>query len=264
MTSPIPESRNREAVLGAVRQALRHAASNPAERDAPAQASRSALEFPARGLFSIPAPGEAGVQRFLEECAANRTEVIQIGSEEQASAVLIKILESVMGLEPNPAAIPGAGPAGNTAVVAAGSEGLYVQDAPALRRLLSPLLENLSGRILWSSATACEENRAAGLTLAEALVAQTGSVIVGSDCGGRAASVLPELHIVYARASQIAPDLETALASLGGASANESLFDRASMASVVTGPSRTADIEKLLVLGAHGPRRLIVLLCMNA
>jgi L-lactate dehydrogenase complex protein LldG len=36
-------------------------------------------------------------------------------------------------------------------------------------------------------------------------------------------------------------------------------FDRSSYATIITGPSRTSDIEKILVLGAHGPKRLAVI-----
>lgn len=97
----------------------------------------------------------------------------------------------------------------------------------------------------------------AGLTECEALVAQTGSVLLTSlGAGGRALSILPPHHVVVATESQLVPDLPAA-------------FDRLrarygarwpSLASFVTGPSRTGDIERILVLGAHGPRKLTILL----
>ena len=101
------------------------------------------------------------------------------------------------------------------------------------------------------------EGCAAGLTECDLLVAQTGSVCVSSGrCGGRVLSVLPPHHIVVARQSQIVNDLTEAYASL----AAKYRDGYPSMISFITGPSRTGDIERILVLGAHGPKRLTILL----
>ncbi len=63
-------------------------------------------------------------------------------------------------------------------------------------------------------------------------------------------------HIVYATIATVVPDLATAL----GRVSQERTLDRNSFACVISGSSRTADIEKILVQGAHGPRRLVVIL----
>jgi L-lactate utilization protein LutC len=92
-----------------------------------------------------------------------------------------------------------------------------------------------------------------GVTGCDCLVAQTGSVIVSTlSAGGRALSVLPPTHLVIARRAQIVPDLASAMALL------RNRYDKhwPSAFSVITGPSRTADIEKILIMGAHGPKRL--------
>jgi len=96
-----------------------------------------------------------------------------------------------------------------------------------------------------------------GLTACEALVAQTGSVLVSAaSSGGRALSVLPPHHIVIATRDQLVPDLTAAFARLRSAyGANLPGF-----LSFITGPSRTGDIERILVLGAHGPKRLSIFL----
>ncbi len=97
----------------------------------------------------------------------------------------------------------------------------------------------------------------AGVTECDALVASTGSILITSrSCGGRALSVLPPHHVVVADAGKLIPDLSTAFVNLKktyGA-------DMPGFISFITGPSRTGDIERILVLGAHGPRRLTVLL----
>ena len=97
----------------------------------------------------------------------------------------------------------------------------------------------------------------AALTGCEALVAQTGSVLVSApSAGGRALSVLPSHHIVLARRSQVVPDLSVALQRV-----QEKYQDKfPSMLSFISGPSRTGDIERILVLGAHGPKKLTILL----
>lgn len=97
----------------------------------------------------------------------------------------------------------------------------------------------------------------AGLSECELLVAQTGSVCVtGPSSGGRVLSVLPAHHVVIARRSQLVTDLTEAYASL----AAKYRGGYPSMISFITGPSRTGDIERILVLGAHGPKRLTILL----
>ena len=91
------------------------------------------------------------------------------------------------------------------------------------------------------------------VTGCDCLVAQTGSIFVSTrSAGGRALSVLPPVHLVIARRDQIVPDLPAAFALL-----RQRYGDHwPSAISLITGPSRTADIEKILVMGAHGPKRL--------
>ncbi len=99
----------------------------------------------------------------------------------------------------------------------------------------------------------------AALTECDALVAQTGSVLVTSrSAGGRALSVLPPHHIVLARRSQLVADLPDAFQLLQRKYAD----NYPSLISFITGPSRTGDIERILVLGAHGPKRLTIL-CLD-
>lgn len=97
----------------------------------------------------------------------------------------------------------------------------------------------------------------AGITLCECLIARTGSVFVSSaQMAGRRLTVYPPVHILIAYTSQILPDIEDGLRFIKTKYSGQ--FP--SMLSLVSGPSRTADIEKTLVLGAHGPKELIVIL----
>ena len=94
-----------------------------------------------------------------------------------------------------------------------------------------------------------------GISECDALIAQTGTVLVTSrSAGGRALSCLPPHHVVIARREQLVADLPAAFALVkqkyGG--------NYPSMISFITGPSRTGDIERILVLGAHGPKKLTI------
>jgi L-lactate dehydrogenase complex protein LldG len=96
----------------------------------------------------------------------------------------------------------------------------------------------------------------AGVTECDALVAQTGSVLVTTrSAGGRALSVLPPHHVVLARREQMVADLPAAFALIERKYAE----NYPSFIGFITGPSRTGDIERILVLGAHGPKKLTIL-----
>jgi L-lactate dehydrogenase complex protein LldG len=96
----------------------------------------------------------------------------------------------------------------------------------------------------------------AGISECDALIAQTGSVLVTSrSAGGRALSVLPPHHVVLARREQLIADLPAAFELVKKKYAP----NFPSMISFITGPSRTGDIERILVLGAHGPKKLTIL-----
>lgn len=96
-----------------------------------------------------------------------------------------------------------------------------------------------------------------GITLCDGLVARTGSILIHSAThAGRRLSIYPNNHIVLAYTSQIFPDMKQALADLRSKSGDKI----PSLYTAITGPSRTADIEKTLVLGAHGPKELFLFL----
>src|SRR3546814_550289 len=97
----------------------------------------------------------------------------------------------------------------------------------------------------------------AGITYCEALVARNGSILLSNANGaGRRLSIFPSIHVVVAYTSQLVGDIKDGLDFLKTKYKDE----LPSMISLVTGPSRTADIEKTLVLGTHGPRELYLFL----
>jgi L-lactate dehydrogenase complex protein LldG len=94
------------------------------------------------------------------------------------------------------------------------------------------------------------EDADACITDCETLVARTGSIIFSSrQFMGRTAPVFYPVHIVVVYANQVVPDIEDAWAYLN----KKYNGNLPSMINLNTGPSRTADIEKTLVVGVHGP-----------
>lgn len=98
-----------------------------------------------------------------------------------------------------------------------------------------------------------------GITGISAALAATGSLVLESGAGRhRSTSLLPDVHIALMRAEQILPDLESwqqAQQQLGYPA-----FTKSSNTTVVTGPSKTADIGHELVKGAHGPREVHIVI----
>lgn len=92
-----------------------------------------------------------------------------------------------------------------------------------------------------------------GLTGADAALAATGSLVLQTGPGkSRLASLLPLVHIAIIHQSQILADLETWVAVQRHQGLDA--FQTTASAMIISGPSRTADIAKQLILGMHGPR----------
>jgi L-lactate dehydrogenase complex protein LldG len=101
------------------------------------------------------------------------------------------------------------------------------------------------------------ERAHAGLTFCDALIARTGSIVLSSGLAcGRSLSVFPPVHLVVAYTSQLVYTIADAFTLLQ----QKYGTNLPSMITLATGPSRTADIEKTLVLGAHGPKAVYLFL----
>lgn len=93
----------------------------------------------------------------------------------------------------------------------------------------------------------------AGITTCELLVARTGTIVLSSASeSGRTVSVYSPVHICIAYVDQLVYDIKDGLQQVKGKYAGQ----LPSLISFATGPSRTADIEKTLVVGVHGPKEV--------
>ena len=96
-----------------------------------------------------------------------------------------------------------------------------------------------------------------GVTLCECLIARTGSIMITSkQTSGRRLPVYSNYHIVIAYTSQLLNNLKDGLKFIR----NKYGSAVPSMIATISGPSKTADIEKTLVQGAHGPKEIFVFL----
>lgn len=213
----------RDAILTRVRQALRAPSPRPHWLD---QHTGGGPVFPLP-----PSDEESLASRFKSEFEAVQGQFHSFDSVESAQSWLVEFLPR---------------------------EGLRSILAPDM-----PLLRSLAGErlgVTWiksgNDSTHGWDQFDAGLTTCESLVAESGTIVVSAALSGRAMSVLPPTHVAVATRDQFVPDLDTSIARLR-ARYGDSL---PSTISWVTGPSRTADIEKILVLGAHGPKRLVLVL----
>lgn len=98
-----------------------------------------------------------------------------------------------------------------------------------------------------------------GITGAGAALAATGSLVLESGSGRyRTTSLLPDVHIALLRPGQILPDLESW--QQAQRAQGYPAFTKSSNTTIVTGPSKTADIAQELIKGAHGPREVHIII----
>lgn len=223
----------RENILGRIREALSVPAPVPGAHDhtpahpvSEAEAARRIGEW----LPSV-GPSEADrIELFRSNSADLKTDFRLVNSREEALAQLKEIAASE------------------------GWKQIATHGDPLLEGIDATL--GLSGLKTDGGYDVCSmEQCDAGISACDALVAQTGSVLITSrSAGGRALSVLPPHHVVFARRDQLVADLPAAFALLKQKYGS----NYPSLIGFITGPSRTGDIERILVLGAHGPKKLTV------
>ncbi len=119
--------------------------------------------------------------------------------------------------------------------------------------LLGLAITQIEDRITSTDLANCDVS----ITSCECLVARTGSIVLSSaQVSGRTASVYAPIHICIAFTSQVVVDLKEAVQLAREKYGN----NLPSLITFATGPSRTADIEKTLVVGVHGPKEVYVFL----
>jgi len=120
-------------------------------------------------------------------------------------------------------------------------------------KLIEPVALQLSDRLIKTGLENCDVS----ITGCEYLVARTGSIVMSTaQSSGRSTSVYAPIHICIAFTNQLVYDLKDALQAAKDKYGN----NLPSLITFATGPSRTADIEKTLVVGVHGPKEVYLFL----
>jgi L-lactate dehydrogenase complex protein LldG len=230
---PIMNPTSREAFLERVRQAV--------------QAGNRSGSFPLqpRGQTGYQGAGADPVARFSAECAAAGGQVHVVSDRESAGGKVIELVQ---------------GRAARSALVGQGS---VVDPLGLAERLRSLGIEVMSvGPHSPATARAGFFAAEVGITGVDYLIAETGTVVLKARPGEpRSLSLLPPMHIVVADRSQLLPDLFDLFKVLGGKEENgPAHLALPSCVSLITGPSKTGDIELRLVTGVHGPGEIHVIL----
>jgi L-lactate dehydrogenase complex protein LldG len=119
------------------------------------------------------------------------------------------------------------------------------------------------GPLLEAAGFPCEVSRETaavadvGVSEMDWALADTGTLVQDATAvEQRLASTLPRIHVALVRGGRLLPDLASLLERVKP--------ERASYLAFITGPSRTADIERVLTIGVHGPARLVILFVEGA
>lgn len=157
-------------------------------------------------------------------------------------------------------------------LIEAGGEFIYCENESAMADILVQLMNNRGWSALWCKndnlarfLEAAEipffvqphaaDGQLVSITPCERLISETGSIMISDTvAGGRDVISMAEIHIVLGFASQVRTNLKAAFHDMKKKYPN----GMPPLLTTITGPSRTADIEKTLVKGAHGPKELIV------
>ncbi len=120
---------------------------------------------------------------------------------------------------------------------------------PFLQAAGRPRIPGLAFDVTREAAAAAQ----VGISQMDWAIAATGTLVQdATTVEQRLVSTLPRTHVAILGTGRILPDLASLLSIVHP--------DRAACLSMITGPSRTADIERVLTIGVHGPARLVVLL----
>lgn len=112
------------------------------------------------------------------------------------------------------------------------------------------LREQIPGLTFHVTQEAAEASKV-GITQMEWAIANTGTLVTdAAPVERRLASALPVIHVAVLATDAIEPDMPAVLTRIHP--------DRSGYISMITGPSRTADIERVLTIGVHGPSRLVI------
>lgn len=178
------------------------------------------------------------LELFKAKAEAVSAEVLQVPSPAAAVDAVLGVLERERVAE------------------APGARAVWCE-GPILRELPDPaaLVRRVPGLSFDVTKERAAESRV-GISEFDWALAETGTLAQdATDPRLRLASTLPETHVALVRASTLLPDMECLVARVDPR--------RARYLACITGPSRTADIERVLTIGVHGPKKLVIVMIVD-
>ena len=225
-----------ETVIGRIRQGL-----NPGADAQPTNHADAATPSIPSTLAVTPPSREELRTRFVAALKAAGAQAIEVADEAGAAGQIADLLRSCNL---------------RSAVI---GEGITTDSASVAARLSSDGYEvTRIGPPDGQAATGFKQRLSTidvGIVEADYAIASTGTLaLVATPERPRSVSLIPPINIVLLRTARILPDLAAVLRAVGP----ETIASRPMV--LVTGPSRTADIEKRIVIGVHGPKELYVVI----
>jgi L-lactate dehydrogenase complex protein LldG len=171
-------------------------------------------------------------ETFKARAEAVSAEVHRFATQRETFDFIIALLQEQGIQDPGPAAI--------------------WADGTALKGFARKYLANEAPGLSFEVTREAAAEARIGISQADWAVAATGTLVVdATQVEQRLVSTLPPIHVALVATSRLRADLPSVLAQLHPS--------QAGYISLITGPSRTADIERVLTIGVHGPGRLIIL-----
>jgi len=227
----------RDAILGSIREHLAASAPHDAVYAEGTHEAGRVESIAIELEVKVPEPNGTAlslVEIFSENLKAvgGRCEVVR--NEQEMVAVLTRIISDLQ----------------NTLLRA---RRIALSDAPMLDRILGQIRVEVD-EITTSPSAAELFDYDVGVSTAQAAIAETGTLVLESESERhRLVSLVPPVHIAIVDAANICLTLGEALAAVGRGS------ELSPTITLITGPSRTADIELTLAIGVHGPQELYVI-----
>ena len=180
------------------------------------------------------------IERFIEEATAVRAQAHRLSDNRQLAEKIVEICAAETG-----------------EVAISGAELFRRIDLPGelTARDRSTFIGDQSDH---EQLVARLANCAVGVTAADCAIAETGTIVLSSDePNALLVSLLPPVHIAVVRSEQMIATIDVAICRTG--SERMSGTNPARSVTLITGPSRTSDVELVLSIGVHGPKALHVI-----
>lgn len=180
------------------------------------------------------------VERFIQEATAVRAQVHRVPDEHQLGQKIVELCANQTG-----------------EVAISGAE--LFRTINLAGELAAPDLSTFMGSPDHEQMVARLADCGVGVTASDFAIAETGTIVLSSDePNALLVSLLPPVHIAVVRSEQMIATIDEAICRTGSERMTGTNPTRS--VTLITGPSRTSDVELVLSIGVHGPKELHVVI----